>query len=61
MMTLNRFRTLADSYGADLQRWPERMRPQALVLLDSSGEAREIIARAKTVRVERCESFRGRI
>ena len=47
MMTLNRFRTLADSYGADLQRWPERVRPQALVLLDSSGEAREIIARAK--------------
>jgi hypothetical protein len=47
MMTLKRFRTLADSYGADLRRWPERLRPQALVLLDSSAEARTIIARAK--------------
>jgi hypothetical protein len=47
MMTLERFRTLADSYGADLQRWPERVRPQALTLLESSAQAREIVARAK--------------
>jgi hypothetical protein len=46
MMTLKRFRTLADSYGGDLQRWPERMRPQARALLDTSAEARQIIGRA---------------
>jgi hypothetical protein len=46
MMTLKRFRTLADSYGADLQRWPERLRPDARRLLESSAEAQEIMARA---------------
>lgn len=47
MMTLRRFKALADSYGADLQRWPERVRPKARALLDSSPEAQEIIARAR--------------
>jgi hypothetical protein len=47
MMTLRRFRTLADSYGADLQRWPERVRPQAHGLLRSSAQAQQIIARAR--------------
>jgi hypothetical protein len=46
MMTLKRFRTLADSYGADLQRWPERLRPQARRLLESSAAAQEVMARA---------------
>lgn len=46
MMTLERFRTLADSYGADLQRWPEPLRLQARALLESSTQAREIIALA---------------
>lgn len=46
MMTLRRFRTLADSYGADLQRWPERLRTRARVLLDTSAEARVIMDRA---------------
>ncbi len=46
MMTLKRFRTLADSYGADLRRWPERLRPQARHLLESSAEAKEIMAGA---------------
>jgi len=46
MMRLRRFRTLAESYGADLKRWPERLQREALVLLDSSAEARQIIARA---------------
>lgn len=46
MMTFKRFRKLADSYGADLQRWPERLRPQAHALLESSAEAREIMAGA---------------
>lgn len=47
MMTLRRFRTLADSYGADLQRWPERLRGQALAMLDSSAEAQAVIRRAR--------------
>ena len=47
MMTLRRFRTLADSYGADLQRWPESLRRPALDLLDSSAEAQAIMSRAK--------------
>lgn len=47
MMTLRRFRTLADSYGADLQRWPQRLRAPALALLDSSAQARAVMARAR--------------
>jgi hypothetical protein len=47
MMTLKQFRKLAESYGADLWRWPERLRPQAQALLDSSAEAREIVAGAR--------------
>jgi hypothetical protein len=47
MMTLRRFRTLADSYGADLQRWPERVRKQALALRDSSAAAQAVISRAR--------------
>jgi hypothetical protein len=46
-MTLRRFRILADRYGAELQRWPERLRPQAQALLQASTEARAIIARAR--------------
>jgi hypothetical protein len=47
MMTLRRFRILADSYGAELRRWPERLRPQAQALLQSSKEARAIIAHTR--------------
>lgn len=47
MMTLRRFRRLADSYGADLQRWPEGLRRQALALLDASAEAQAVILRAR--------------
>lgn len=47
MMTLRRFRTLADSYGADLQRWPESLRGQARALLDSSADAQAVMTRAR--------------
>ena len=47
MMTLRRFRKLADTYGADLQRWPERQRAQALALVGVSEEAQAIITRAR--------------
>ena len=46
MMTLRRFRKLAESYGADLHRWPKRLRAQALALLDVSSEAQALITRA---------------
>jgi len=47
MMTLKRFEALAESYGGQLWRWPEDSRSDAEVLLTSSGEAREILARAR--------------
>jgi hypothetical protein len=47
MMTIRRFRMLTDSYGADLQRWPESLRGQARDLLDSSAEARAVMNRAR--------------
>ena len=47
MMTLKRFRKLAESYGGDLLRWPHQLRPQARALLESSAEARGIMARAR--------------
>ncbi|HEV2441744.1 MAG TPA: hypothetical protein VGT07_04415 [Steroidobacteraceae bacterium] len=47
MMTLRRFRILAARYGAELQRWPERLRPQGQELLQASTEARAIIAQAR--------------
>lgn len=46
MMTLERFRKLADSYGADLRRWPQRLQVPARALLESSAEARKIMAAA---------------
>jgi hypothetical protein len=46
MMTLKRFRTLADSYGADFQRWPERLRPEGRRFLESSAAAQEIMSSA---------------
>lgn len=46
MMTLKRFQKLAQSYGADLRRWPEQLRPRARSLLESSAEARAIMAAA---------------
>ena len=46
MMTLRRFKSLTDSYGADLQRWPEDERGAAAALLGSSAQARQRIAEA---------------
>jgi ElaB/YqjD/DUF883 family membrane-anchored ribosome-binding protein len=46
-LTISRFRTLAQSYGSDLQRWPEDVRAQARALLRESGQARRIVAEAR--------------
>lgn len=49
MLTLNQFKAMADSYGADLRRWPEEVRTEAEALLDDaavSARARAILADA---------------
>jgi hypothetical protein len=43
MLTLRRFRAMARSYGADLQRWPEAERGAAQALLNASPQARELV------------------
>jgi hypothetical protein len=47
MLTLKRFATLVDSYGGDLQRWPEEVREDAHALLKVSVEARALQAQAE--------------
>jgi hypothetical protein len=39
MLTLGRFRSMTESYGADLARWPERTRADARALLSVSAQA----------------------
>jgi hypothetical protein len=47
MLTLRRFQTLLDSYGADVGRWPEETRSAAQALLQSSGDARALQEEAR--------------
>lgn len=49
MMTLKRFRALARSYGAELQRWPPEERGAARELLDSSEEARALLEQERSL------------
>jgi hypothetical protein len=49
MLTLQRFRTMAESYGADLRRWPEPVRGDARALLSASPQARAILDDATIV------------
>lgn len=44
MLPLKRFASLANSYGADLERWPAETQVGARELLDASPEARAILA-----------------
>jgi hypothetical protein len=43
MLTLGRFRSMTESYGADLDRWPEQARADARALLSVSAEARTML------------------
>lgn len=65
-MMINRFRRMAEAYGADIDRWPVDAQAEALRLLDRSAEARAAWAQAQqldrwldeggpTVDVERTE------
>jgi hypothetical protein len=47
MLTIKRFQVLAESYGADLQRWPQQSRAEAERLLTVSSEARRVLAEAR--------------
>lgn len=49
MLTLERFRSLADSYGASLERWPEEIRKEAESLLSHSQAARAILTDAQSL------------
>lgn len=47
MLTLKRFSAMADSYGAELTRWPEALRGEAEALLKLSPEARAVLDEAR--------------
>lgn len=49
MMTLKRLKALAGSYGADLQRWPQKERAAARELLDSSEQARDFLEQERSL------------
>jgi len=49
MMTLKRFRALTQSYGAELQRWPQEERGAAQELLGSSAEARALLEQERSL------------
>jgi len=49
MLSLKQFRSMADSYGADLRRWPEEIRDGARALCSTSAEARAILERARAL------------
>lgn len=49
MMTLERFRALTQSYGAELQRWPQEERGAAQELLRCSEEARALVEEERTL------------
>lgn len=46
-MSLERFRRLVDSYGAESARWPAEEREAALLLAEGSGEARRLREEAR--------------
>ena len=47
MLSLRRFTALAESYGADLGRWPAGTSEAAQALLEISPEARRILSRSR--------------
>jgi len=49
MLTLRRFRSMTESYGADLARWPEQARADARALLSVSEDARALLEEAQAL------------
>lgn len=51
MLTLGRFRSMTESYGADLERWPQQARADARALLSVSEQARGLLEEARALDV----------
>lgn len=49
MLTIKRFKALADSYGGRLERWPAGVRGEAEMLLNGSPQARQILSEASAL------------
>ncbi len=49
MLSLKRFKTLAESYGGELGRWPEAFRADAEMLLNTSPEACRFLGEARSL------------
>jgi len=49
MLTIKRFKALADSYGGRLERWPAEVRGEAETVLKSSPQARQILSEASAL------------
>jgi hypothetical protein len=49
MLTLERFESLADSYGGNLESWPAETRQDARALSSASAAAQAILARARAL------------
>jgi len=49
MLTLRRFRRMAEIYGADLRRWPDKVRADAQALRTVSPQARAILGDARVL------------
>ena len=49
MLTLGRFRSMTESYGADPDRWPEQARADARALLSVSAEARAMLEEGRAL------------
>jgi hypothetical protein len=47
MLSMNRFKALADAYGGDLRRWPEESRAEAQALAEASPGARALLEEAR--------------
>jgi hypothetical protein len=49
MLTLRQFAALAESYGAELERWPQQLRGDARTLLEESPAARTLLDKARSL------------
>jgi len=47
MLTVERFKAMADSYGGDLRRWPKELRREAQVLSETSAQAGAVLEEAR--------------
>ncbi|WP_315767555.1 MULTISPECIES: hypothetical protein [unclassified Bradyrhizobium] len=58
MWSLDEFTSLAESFGADLDRWPAELRSHAAALLDTSVEARAVLDRERELDIAMADAQR---